>query len=112
MLITLMIFISVNLSGCGDPIAIFHETIRSGDIENAQVLLAEDSTLTNAIEGGQTPLFEALGEDQKQIALLLINNGADVNVKDKKDRTPLYIAIKNDHVEVVNLIRKYGGVEQ
>jgi ankyrin repeat protein len=34
-----------------------------------------------------------------------------VNVKDYKGRTPLWSAKENDHIEIVELLRKHGAKE-
>ena len=41
----------------------------------------------------------------------LIANGANINIKDKKGRTPLKLALKGDHRESVKLIKEHGGIE-
>ena len=47
----------------------------------------------------------------KEIVDLLLSKGADVNNKDKNGVTPLHWAAKLGHKEVVELLRKHGGVE-
>lgn len=38
---------------------------------------------------------------------LLISKGADVNAKDKRGRSPLSLAEKSGHTEIVELLRKH-----
>ena len=45
----------------------------------------------------------------KEIVELLIAAGADVNVKDVEDITPLDWAIAGDKTETADLLRKHGG---
>ena len=48
-------------------------------------------------------------EGYKEIAELLITKGADVNAKDKKGKTPLDLAIEENHSQTADLLRKHGG---
>ncbi|MDE1045670.1 MAG: ankyrin repeat domain-containing protein, partial [Nitrospinaceae bacterium] len=56
-------------------------------------------------EDGHTPLHQAALDGQKEIAELLIAEGADVNAKDRGGQTPLDWA--DD--EFADLLRKHGG---
>ena len=63
-------------------------------------------------EDGYAPLYAVAGGGHKEIAELLIANGADVNAKvapiDRffKGKTPLDLASKD---EIADLLRKHGG---
>jgi ankyrin repeat protein len=45
----------------------------------------------------------------KEIAELLLSNGADVNVKKDDGRTPLDFSIKFKNTEITDLLRKHRG---
>ena len=45
--------------------------------------------------------MEAAKHNHKEVALLLIENGADVNSKDKYGWTPLHYAAREGHTEIV-----------
>ena len=51
----------------------------------------------------------ATANDQKETVELLIAEGAEVNVKDKYDRTPLHSATANDHKEIAELLIAEGA---
>jgi len=54
-------------------------------------------------------LHRAAWKGHKEIAELLIENGADLNVKDDDGRTPLDWAIMRNHTEIADLLHKHGG---
>jgi cytohesin len=54
-------------------------------------------------------LHKAAENGQKEIAELLIAEGADMNAKDDYGNTPLDRAIAIEHSETSDLLRKHGG---
>ena len=63
--------------------------------------------------GGPAPLHIAAYRGHKEIAELLIAEGADVNAKvasgPKQGLTPLDAANETNHTELADLLRKHGG---
>lgn len=59
---------------------------------------------------GNTPLIIATGKGYKDVAEVLLANGANVNTADKKG-TPLAWAIHTGHPDIANLLRQHGGHE-
>lgn len=53
-------------------------------------------------------LFDAAKYNSVEVAELLIEQGADVNVKNKNFKTPLHMAA-DDKLEVIELLIKHGG---
>ena len=86
------------------------EAIEKGDIEAVKQHLADGADV-NAKEGewGYTPLHSAVAEGHKEVAELLIANGADVNSMLKFGSTPLDLAISFKVPELADLLRKHGG---
>jgi ankyrin repeat protein len=58
-----------------------------------------------------TPLHLAAQLGSKEIAEILIFNGANVNAKTKSGTTPLHAAAREGHKEIENLLIKHGGHE-
>ncbi|XP_070608592.1 fibronectin type 3 and ankyrin repeat domains protein 1 [Erythrolamprus reginae] len=57
-----------------------------------------------------TPLFRLCALSGKtDVAIILINAGADVNVKDKDGKTPLMVAALNNHEDLVALLLEKGA---
>ncbi|MGV8122785.1 MAG: ankyrin repeat domain-containing protein [Candidatus Xenobiia bacterium LiM19] len=59
-----------------------------------------------------TPLHHAAEQGNKALVELLVNNGADKEVKDDQGRTPLKIAEEKGHIEIVELLRSPGAKER
>jgi len=60
---------------------------------------------------GMTPLMVAASQGHADMAIRLINNGADVNAKNKAGQTALDLAREGNHYEIVELLRKHGAKE-
>ena len=54
-------------------------------------------------------MHKAADEDHKEVAELLIAEGADVNAKTRHGQTPLNLAIQLKQTELADLLRKHGG---
>uniref|UniRef100_A0A8D0MZA4 Fibronectin type 3 and ankyrin repeat domains protein 1 n=2 Tax=Sus scrofa TaxID=9823 RepID=A0A8D0MZA4_PIG len=74
--------------------------------------MIKDGCEVDAVDTGSgwTPLLRvsAVSGNQK-VASLLIDAGADVNVKDKDGKTPLMVAVLNNHEELVQLLLDKGA---
>ncbi len=79
------------------------------DSEIAALLRKHGGMTVEELKAGMTPLHAAAGKGLKEIVELLIAEGADVNAKDDKGRTPLDLAIINNETEIADLLRKHGG---
>ena len=77
---------AVLLAGCGSPppdISI-HEAAEDGNIEVVKQHFAAGTDVDAKTDDGRTPLHFAAFKSHKEIAELLLANGADVNAKAKR----------------------------
>jgi len=90
------------------------DAVVQGEIDKVESLLAQNPELVNFKDSSWkwTPLFWAAVTGHKNIAEFLIDKGADINAKNARGDTPLDIAIKNDHKELTDLLRRHGAVEK
>ena len=58
---------------------------------------------------GTTPIFHAVLGGHAPAARLLLENGADPNVKDASERTPLAAALAREDREIAQLLRDFGA---
>ena len=58
-----------------------------------------------------TPLHWAAYGGQKAVAELLIERGANINLKDKLNLTPLDLAVRYGGEDVAELLRQHGAHE-
>jgi len=59
-----------------------------------------------------TPLHHAAEQNNKALVKVLLDNGADREIKDDKGRTPLKIAEEKGHTEIIEMIRSCGVGER
>ena len=110
------------LVGCGPPKDI-REAAEQGDIEAVKEYLAADARrrlqhpertrytrAVNVTDGdGRRPLHYAAMNDHKEIAELLIAEGASVNAWDGDGLYPLHYAALNNHKEIAELLIAEGA---
>ena len=104
---------AVVLVGCGEskrkPTSIL-DAVDLRNIEAVKQYITAGTDVNTKDAFGTTPLLLAIFNGHKEIAELLIANGADVNAKaDEFSYTPLDSAIANDRAEIADLLRKHGG---
>ena len=115
---------AVLLVGCGEsqspepptgkaPDILLIEAAAKGNIEAVKQHLAAGVDVNAKEEDGSTPLHQAASEGHKEIAELLIKEGADVNPRilfgGQQGMTPLDWAIRRKRTEIAVLLRKHGG---
>ncbi|XP_078688617.1 ankyrin repeat domain-containing protein 27-like isoform X1 [Branchiostoma floridae x Branchiostoma belcheri] len=74
------------------------------------VMSVDELSVNSANEGGFTSLHVAALHGHKDLALLLLRNGANVNGQNKAQRnTPLHIACQHNHVKIVSALLDHGA---
>lgn len=87
--------------------------MNSSQGENIQQIteLIEAGANINAVTIGQkeTPLHIAVRYGHKEVAELLLNEGANINALERRKWTPLHTAVKNGKMEVAELLLDRGA---
>lgn len=86
--------------------------IKKKDIQEIKQLIAAKPSLINARDGnGNTPLHWAAGWCLEEIAIFLLNSGADVNAKAKRGGSPLHGAAGNGDgwIAMAQILLHYGA---
>ncbi len=105
----LITIVSVMLVGCGPSVDI-HQAATEGNIEAVKQHLASGTDVNT--EGGwrdTTPLHYSIHHGHKEIAEMLIANGADVNPKSVINTTLLHLAAVRDYKEIAELLITEGA---
>jgi hypothetical protein len=106
-LLTLAVTSLLATTAFADPI---HSAVWNGDLEGVQAELDNGVDVDEKDDlWGRTPLHIAAEEGHKEIAELLIAEGADVNAKDDRGETSLDWAEETNNKEIADLLRKHGG---
>ena len=63
----------------------------------------------DALNGhGQTALHLAAENGRKDLAEMLLKEGAPVEINDLKKMSPLAVAVQNDQLHIVRLLLRFG----
>ena len=81
----------------------------NGQSEILRLLIEKDNEVIN-LKGsfGCTPLIAASEEGKVDVCKYLIRKKADVNLQDDKGETAIQLASKNNHIEIVDILKQYG----
>lgn len=82
---------------------------RKGSVEIASYLLDKNPKLLEQRDrDGNTALHTAAESGYPDLVAFLIEKGLDANAKNFSNRSPLSLAQKNNHLEVVDLLKPYA----
>ncbi|MHB2025508.1 MAG: ankyrin repeat domain-containing protein [Elusimicrobiota bacterium] len=85
------------------------ESVRSGNVQAAQILLSQGADPNAAGFEGNTALMDAAGEGNVSLVRLLAAHGADVNRQGPSGETALVLAAENGYADVTGLLLKEGA---
>ena len=91
-------------------VTLLHDMAHEGSVDKARLLLDHGAEV-NAIDGEyrSTPLGFAARWNQREVALLLIERGADANRAGADWSRPLAWAQRKGHADMVELLRTHGA---
>ncbi|XP_077992722.1 poly [ADP-ribose] polymerase tankyrase-2-like [Glandiceps talaboti] len=85
------------------------DAAKKGCLARVQKLVTPENINCRDSQGrNSTPLHLAAGYNNVEVAELLLENGADVNARDKGGLIPLHNASSYGHVDIAALLIKYG----
>nr|XP_018915552.1 PREDICTED: uncharacterized protein LOC109042993 [Bemisia tabaci] len=83
--------------------------VKQGDISRLKELKDFGADLSSTNVDNRTPLHIAAAEGNLNLVIYLLENGSNVHIKDRHDRTPLLEAIENDYHEIIKVLCKSGA---
>lgn len=98
---------------CMIHMLLYGREITDKDMALTKLLLSKGADVDEAPTSGElegyTPLIFAVRENNKELVTFLIDNGADVNVKNVYGDTPLLLAEKKGNAEIVKILKAKGA---
>ncbi|CAH0549306.1 unnamed protein product [Brassicogethes aeneus] len=87
-----------------------HVAAASGNVKMANVLVSNGADINAQDINGNSPLMFAVDNNHTETAEFLINQGANVNLRDSKDkRMALHVAAATGNVEIANVLVSNGA---
>ena len=93
----------------GDTSLIY--ALRKGNVEICELLIANGANVNLCDKEGKTPLHEACYIGNLSIAKLLIEKGADLSPITSNNNSPIDLAIKKKHKDVINYLNSFEEVK-
>lgn len=111
-LIFLNLFFMISCSGVDITYSALYKAIADNKLIVVEIILSKKKLDVNKIDKNLdlSPLHLAASLGQNKIVNLLIQNGANVNIKNTIDATPLMLASFNNHVETINILIMSGAL--
>jgi ankyrin repeat protein len=86
------------------------EAVRQNDATRIEALIAKGANVNASWRYGETPLFFACDRGFTQVVKVLLEHGAEVNIKDTfYGMTPVMRAAGKDHVDIVKMLLAKGA---
>lgn len=84
--------------------SVVHMCLRKRDIEMMKMMVDAGADIDAQNEDGQTILHKICADGLESWAKYLYSVGANPNVQDDEDRTPLFLATEKGHFRIVELL--------
>jgi ankyrin repeat protein len=97
----------IDFNNIHDKQARFYQACHQGDMNLIKLLLCVN--INGVHRTGYTPLMFAVKSNRKQAVNLLINFGADINVKGINSCTAIHLAVNNSNVEILKMLIAAGA---
>jgi ankyrin repeat protein len=81
--------------------------IWDGNKEMVRLLIARGANFNIKDKNNMTPLIRALNKDQQDIAVILIEKGADIEAVDDFGRSAMKIATKKRMKRIIELLKNF-----
>lgn len=88
---------------------LLHDLVLTGLEDDVRRYVNQNKTIDNQDENGSTPLMLAVQSNNEAIAKILLEQGADTNVRDVNMLTPYLCAGANGFHNLLSLTLKYGA---
>src|SRR6516162_981008 len=86
------------------------EAVRKGDAPSVEVLIAKGANVNASWRYGETPLFFACDPGFTPVVKVLLEHGAEVNIKDTfYGMTPVARAAEKEHFDIVKILLAKGA---
>ena len=83
-----------------------HDIVRNNRVDELKEVLKSDVDPDKKDGSGASLLHCAVREKNEEIAMILLENGADVTIQDDEGKTPLHYAVENDCYDLTEAILK------
>ncbi|KZC07909.1 Ankyrin repeat and FYVE domain-containing protein 1 [Dufourea novaeangliae] len=85
--------------------------IRSGCDLNAPIKPGPDGSGSDEARDECTPLHVCCQWGLEQVVQTLIEHGADVNARDAEGKTPIHVAVQNQHSQIISLLLCHPNID-
>jgi ankyrin repeat protein len=100
----------IKASASGGKMIALEEAAQSGDLSTVKTLVSKNVNVETTNDDGKTPLHTSIESDHADIAMFLIENGAEIHARSQVDDfTPLHYATSGVHLDIVRMLIRRGA---